>query len=304
MQQTALILGSSGRFGRASAEAFAAAGWQVRRFDRARDDLMQAARGADVIVNGWNPAYPDWATNVPHLTRQVIAAAKAHDATVIVPGNVYVYGDGSPQVFDLTTPHAATNPLGRIRIEMEQAYRASGVRTILLRAGDFIDTQASGNWFDLMMTPKIAQGRFTYPGRRDIPHAWAYLPDMARAAVMLAERRDTLNRYEEVGFPGYTLSGDEMAAALEQVTGRALRVKPLNWLPLRLAAPVWKMGRCLVEMRYLWNLPHRIGAVRFDALLPGFRHTPLDKALASALPQVALRPAPAAQPSRSTQISR
>ncbi|MCF6316055.1 MAG: hypothetical protein L3J30_07185 [Marinosulfonomonas sp.] len=48
--------------------------------------------------------------------------------------------------------------MGRIRTEMEAAYRDSGVRTIILRAGDFIDTQASGNWFDKVMTPKLDKG--------------------------------------------------------------------------------------------------------------------------------------------------
>jgi NAD(P)-dependent dehydrogenase (short-subunit alcohol dehydrogenase family) len=46
MQNTALILGSTGRFGRAAAEAFWNAGWRVRTFDRRSDDLPEAARGA------------------------------------------------------------------------------------------------------------------------------------------------------------------------------------------------------------------------------------------------------------------
>jgi hypothetical protein len=79
---------------------------------------------------------------------------------VIVPGNVHNSGTDAPDIFDANTPHNATNPLGRIRTEMEAAYRDSGVRTIILRAGDFIDTQASGNWFDKVMTPKLDKGPF------------------------------------------------------------------------------------------------------------------------------------------------
>ena len=154
-----LILGGTGRFGRHVADAFASAGWTVRHFDRKTDDLMTAAQGADVIVNGWNPLYPAWARGVPQLTRDVIAAAKAAKATVILPGNVYVFGSGSGPLLDETTPHKAANPLGRIRIEMEAAYRSSGVRTILLRAGDFIDTAASGNWLDSVILAKAGTGR-------------------------------------------------------------------------------------------------------------------------------------------------
>ena len=128
MTQVALILGASGRFGRSAAEAFARAGWQVRRFQRGTQDLAEAASGAQVIVSGWNPAYPDWAAQVPELHRQVIAVAEASGATVIVPGNVYVFGPQTPSPWCENSSHAAQNPLGRIRIEMEKAYRASSAR--------------------------------------------------------------------------------------------------------------------------------------------------------------------------------
>ena len=51
MTGTVLILGSNGRFGRHAAEAFWNNAWTIRTFDRALDDLGEAARGADVIVN-------------------------------------------------------------------------------------------------------------------------------------------------------------------------------------------------------------------------------------------------------------
>ena len=284
MTQTVLILGANGRFGRNAADAFWNAGWRVRSFDRAHDDLMAAATGADVIVNGWNPPYPDWAAMVPDLTAQVIAAAKASGATVILPGNVYVYGKNAPPVFEAATPHAATNPLGRIRIDMEAAYRHSGVQTIVLRVGDFIDTAPSGNWLDkIIMKQTATRGIVTAPGDPDAPHAWGYLPDLARAAVALADMRDRLASFEIVPFPGYTLSIQEIADLAAQALGKDLRVKRLNWAPLLLAAPFWKMGRGLVEMRYLWSLPHRISPDRFNALLPDFRATDPLIAIATAL---------------------
>ncbi|MBV7395479.1 sugar nucleotide-binding protein [Mameliella sediminis] len=286
MTGTVLVLGGSGRFGRNAAEAFWNAGWRVRLFDRAHDDLQQASEGADVIVNGWNPAYTDWAEQVPQLTDQVIAAARHAGATVIVPGNVYVFGKDAPDSFGPGATHGATNPLGRIRIRMEQAYRESGVRVILLRAGDFLDTEASGNWFDLQMAPTLKNAVLTYPGTPDIPHAWAFLPDMARAAVALAERRDTLDWFTEVNFPGFTLSGRDMAELIGRGMGRAIRVKRMAWWPLRLASPFWPMGRKLLEMRYLWDKPHHLSPESFTALLPDFTPTDPQDALAAAVAPV------------------
>ncbi len=283
MSGIVLILGASGRFGRHAAEAFWNKGWRVRLFDRARDTLSEAAAGADVIVNGWNPVYPDWAREVPALTAQVIDAARASGATVILPGNIYVYGRGSAGVLSSQTPHNATNPLGRIRIEMERAYRASGVRTIVLRAGDYIDTQASGNWFDAVITAKSAKGRFAAPGDANAKHAWAYLPDLARAAVELAERREAFDAFADVPFPGYTLSQNELAGLVETATGVAQKRRAFPWWTIRLASPFWKMGRHLLEMRYLWSMPHEIDGKEFRAVLPAFRETDPLIAIASAV---------------------
>jgi nucleoside-diphosphate-sugar epimerase len=281
MTGTVLILGATGRFGRNAALAFERAGWSVRRFARG-GDLDAAARGADVIACGWNPPYPDWAAQVPGQVRAVIAAARASGATILMPGNVYVFGPGSPEVLRETTPHRATNPLGRVRIDLEQALRESGVPVILLRAGDFLDTAASGNWIDRVILKPLDKGRIAWPGRRtDVPHAWAFLPDMARAAVALCDRRATLDRFAEVNFPGHTLGGDQIAAHLARLLGRAVAARPMSWLPLRLAAPVAPMLRCLVEMRYLWDMPHRLDDARFRALLPDFVATPPDRALAA-----------------------
>ena len=283
MPDTALILGPNGRFARHAAAALTARGWQLRRFDRARDSLPEAAHGAALIVNGWNPPYHRWAAELPDLTRQVIAAARDSGATILQPANVYVFGPDAPPRLDAATPHRAANPLGRLRIAMEAALRDSGVPVILLRGGDFLDDAPSGNWFDKVITAPIAKGFIRYPGPPDVPHAWAYLPDMARAAALLADRRGTLERFEEVAFTGYTLTGAELAAALSRVTGGDVALRRMVWWPLHLARPFWGMAGGLLEMRYLWELPHALDGARLRALLPDHADTPLDTALASAL---------------------
>lgn len=281
MTQTVLILGGQGRFARHAADAFAAAGWEVRHAGRS-DDLTHAAQGTDVIVMGWNPPYHRWALDLPGQQARVIAAAKATGASVIIPGNVYVFGPDVGPVWGVDTPHLAKNPLGQARIALEQAWRDSGVPVILLRCGDFLDDAPSGNWFDRMMTPALQKGVLRYPGRNDISHAWAYLPDAARAAVALAEMRDRLPRYAEVPFPGYALSGKELARALADARGQDVALRPYGWWQLRLMRPFMPIIGGLLEMRYLWNTPHRLADQPFRTLLPDFQTTPLRDALRAA----------------------
>ncbi len=301
MSKTVLILGGTGRFGRHASAAFSRAGWQVRQFDRASDTLRSAVHGVQVIVNAWNPAYPDWAALVPKLHDEVIAAAKTVNACVIVPGNVYVYGAENGGVWSAQTAHRAENPLGKIRREMEQAYRDSGVQTILLRAGDFIDTEASGNWFDAIITKSIEAGKLTYPGRCDVPHAWAFLPDLGRAAVALAERRESLSQFEDVPYAGYTMTGEELQQSLSSVLARPVHTKAFAWWALRLARPFWKLAPHLLEMSYLWNMPHQLEDTKFKALVPEFVPTDCEQALAMALAQTVKTAPERFQNARSTQ---
>ena len=283
MQNSVLILGATGRFGRNAAEAFWNRGWRVHTFDRKTQDLTVEAAKVDVIVNGWNPVYTDWARDVPNLTQDVIAAAKSSGAMVIIPGNVYVYGSDAPTDFGEETRHGATNPLGQIRIDMEASYRDSGVKTLILRAGDYLDTEPSGNWFDQIIAAKTHRGTFSYPGNPDIPHAWAFLPDLTNAAVMLAEKREQLADFETIHFPGYTLTGHEMADLCTRALDRPIKLKRMSWLPLIIARPFWKMAKPLMEMRYLWNKPHRLTGTRLAGLLPRFHQTDPLTALSSAL---------------------
>jgi nucleoside-diphosphate-sugar epimerase len=308
MSRNVIILGAKGRFGRAAADAFRAAGWHVQGFARTPADepggiewitgdafdphaVAAACRGCDVIVNALNPPYPRWRDDLPKLTASVIAAARETGATVMIPGNVYHYGAHMPARLMEDTPAAPTTRKGRLRAEMERAYAdaaAQGVRTIVLRAGDFIERQKTGNWFDSHIAARVGEGRAMYPGPLDRTHAWAYLPDMARAMVALAERRGEFAPFEAFGFAGYALSGEKLIAALSRATGRKLKVKGLPWFLVRLLGLLSPQMREVAEMSYLWRRPHEIDGAKLAAALPGFRATPVDEAIAASIPASAI----------------
>lgn len=302
MDGDVVVLGAKGRFGRAAVSAFAGAGWGVRAFARswagadAADGvarvagdaldpraLTAVAEGCAVIVNALNPPYTDWKAVLPRLSASVIHAAKATGATVMIPGNVYNYGQGMPERLLETTPHRPITVKGRLREEMERAYEGAGVRTVVLRGGDYIEREKTGNWFDSQIAAAIGKGRVLYPGPLDCVHAWAYLPDMARAMAALAAERGGFARFEEFGFPGYALTGRDLIGAMERVTGRTLRVKGMPWPMVRLGGLVVPMMREIAEMAYLWSMPHAIDGTKLAAALPAFAATPLDVALADAL---------------------
>jgi len=304
--QTVLVLGTRGRFGRAAVTAFSQAGWHVRAFvrpgrqpDATRgvkmvegdafdpDAVAAAARGANVIVHALNPPYPRWSRDMPRLTHSVLAAAHASGATVMIPGNVYNYGAGMPETLREETLHRPTTRKGALREEMEQAFRRAaddGINTVILRGGDFIEAEKTGNWFDTYVTGKLGAGVVVYPGPLDQVHAWAYLPDMARAMVGLAEPGRRKAGFECFNFAGYNISGRELIDPLETWAGAPLKRRGIPWLAMRARAPFSPLIREVIEMRYLWTTPHAIDGTRLHDALPEFSPTALAEALDRILP--------------------
>jgi nucleoside-diphosphate-sugar epimerase len=287
LSRKALVLGASGRIGRHAATALEAHGWTVAPYRRGGMSLSEAAQGADLIFNAWNPPYSQWQATVPGLTAQVIAAARATGAVVMIPGNVYVFGRDLPEVLTPDTPHAAAHPLGRIRVEMEAAYRASGVKTVILRAGDFLDTEASGNWLDRIIAAKIGKGRLSYPGPLDRMHAWAYLPDLADAFAGLSDRLDALPTFTDLAFPGYAMTGEELSAACEAALGRSLSLGRCPGFRSRSRDPSGRRPSTFWRCATCGNRPHHAG---WRGARPGAadrRQTPVAEAMRRVLAPLA-----------------
>ncbi len=281
MVQTALVLGASGGFGGQVALALQAAGWQVDRYRRG-SDMGVAARGADLIVNGLNPpAYHNWGQLIPEITTAVLAAGRTSGAALLVPGNVYPYGM-EPGPWNADTPHRPVSRKGRIRAEMEARYREAsgrGQRTILLRGGDFLLPGAPQMLMNRVILGQVAKGRITTLGDPDAMHAYAYLPDMARAAVALVALGPALPAYADIPFAGHAFTISDLAARVSRLTGRPMRVRRFpTWL-FTVTSPVWELARELREMLYLSSFPHQLDAAPLRRWLPDWQDTPLDEVI-------------------------
>lgn len=294
------VLGANGRVAHAVARAFLAHGHQVIAVTRsgicrglvgaveyrAADamsevELIAATRGADILFNGLNPLYHQWPRYALPMARNVMAAARAHGARHLFIGNVYNYGYRIPVGADERTPVSPDTEHARIRIAMEELCaeeaERSGVQTVILRAGDFYGTVAKGAWFDQAMITRLSKGVFQWPGETDIPHAFAYLPDLAETFARLGERMAELPLFETFNFEGHTLTGLEFHALVEQALGRPVALKRMSWLPIRLAAPFMPILRALLNMSYLWRQPHSLDGGKLLRLLGDMPFTgPLD----------------------------
>jgi nucleoside-diphosphate-sugar epimerase len=324
LRRSVLILGANGRIGAAATAAFAAAGWRVlaqARRPTARlpagaqalplalgdtAGLAAAAAGADALFYAVNPVYTRWAEELLPNARAAMDLASRLGARFLLPGNVYNYGRRLPARLSEDTPEHGDTPKARLRIELEaeltERARRGDLRSLVLRAGDFFGA-GRGTWLDLAVVKDLPRGRLVYPGPLDRPHAWAYLPDLARTFVALAEQADLPDALR-LHFPGHTLTGAELLGAIERAA-EGLGLAPpaggwrhagMAWGLIRLAGWVWPMGRALAEMAYLWERPHALDGRALQARLGPLPTTPLDEALRRTLIDLGLAPSPGARP--------
>jgi nucleoside-diphosphate-sugar epimerase len=311
-ERGALVLGATGGIGGEVARLLLASGWRVHALNRKADDLaaanrtsgvvwvqgdamsaadvVAAASGQSVIVHAVNPpGYRNWGKLVLPMLDNTIAAARANDARIVLPGTVYNFGPDA-----LPNPHedSPQNPVtvkGRIRAEMERRLRtaaAAGAKVLIVRAGDYFGPSAANNWFSqALVKPGKPVTKISYPGVHGVGHQWAYLPDVATTMVRLLEKSDELDAYAVFHMTGHwDADGTEMIDAIRRTAGNAnIKVAAMPWGVMRLLSPVVPLFRELAEMRYLWRIPVRMNNKGLESVLGAEPHTPLEAAVRSTL---------------------
>jgi nucleoside-diphosphate-sugar epimerase len=279
--RSALVLGATGGIGGEVARQLAARGWKVRALHRDpvaltirddrfewikgdamnRQDVIAAADGAQLIVHAVNPpGYRNWAELVLPMIDNTIAAARACGARIVLPGTVYNYG---PNAFPVLRESSSQEPLthkGAIRVELErrlQAASSDGIRSLVVRAGDFFGPGSSGNsWFSagIVKPGKPVRAMF-YPGKTGIGHQWAYVPDVAQTMVRLVEQEHQLPVFATFHMQGHwDADGTRMVGAIKRsVDQPGIKVRAFPWWVLPLMSPFSETFREMREMRYLWK---------------------------------------------------
>lgn len=297
-----IVLGINGHIGNAVARAFAAAGYRVAGYGRSNkhpipgvtfikgdaDDVaqMRAAIGdTDLVVNALNLPYHQWTEGrMEAQTEKVIAALGTSRKTLLFPGNIYNYAAADRVV----TPDLAQHPQtqrGEIRVRVENLYRAAAARGdvqfLMLRAGDFFGPNTTGDWFDQAMMTGAKKGKVNVVGVWGVGHTWAYLPDLGRAFVKVAEARGRLGSFENFHFAGHFVTPEQMRDAIAAVAPQGTKFGLVARWIFPLIGLVDPIMRDIAKMGYLWENAMELRDPRLDAILGKGFSTPFGEAVAT-----------------------
>ncbi|MFO1394785.1 MAG: NAD(P)H-binding protein [Steroidobacteraceae bacterium] len=225
-----------------------------------------AAAGAAVVYQALGPPYHQWAQLFPALQAGAIEAARAAGARYVSIENLYMYDPSTPMSEDSRiAPPSGKGELRRRLAEEVQALHASGtLRTATLRASDYYGPGVRESSLGERVFGRLVAGQAAQVlGSAALPHSFAYIEDVGRAAALVGTRDEALG---QVWFAPHAppLTQRQMVEAACRALGMPTRLQVVSPLMLRLAGLFDPAARASVEMLYEFTAPFVVASDRFE----------------------------------------
>ena len=295
----AVVLGAGGGTGRALVDELVRQGRAVRAVARTSRPLAvgvetvaadlydpeqarRAVAGASIVYHAAQPAYDKWAGNFARLNDSVARAAGGAGARLVFADNLYGYGPGASPMTE-ATPETATDRKGRLRRELAAdllARHARGeVEVVIARSSDYFGPYGRNSGLGERLFGAAAAGKTaSWGGALDQPHSTSYLPDLARAMVILGDRDEAAGRVWHLPVMD-PVTGREFGERLFAALGRPGRLQPTTDLLLLVGGLFIPVAREARVVHYQWQAPWISDWSAFATAFGPFERTPLDEAI-------------------------
>ena len=256
--------------------------------DRAADltdaaQLRRVVADASVVYHCARPAYTRWWREFPALNRGIIDAVAETGAKLVYADSLAMY---EPAAGPLTeeTPATSTTKKGSLRArladELLQEHESGRLRVVIGRSSDYFGPHGLSSAVGRRFFQTLLAGKKTlWYGSLDQPHTLSYLPDLARAFVILGTRPEAEGGvwHTPAAAP---VTGRECIAAAAEAAGVRPRPAVLRERTVTFYGIFVPTLREYPELLYQWNSPFVSDASRFQEAFGPFAVTPFEEAIA------------------------
>lgn len=295
-----VVLGASGGAGNAIVRALHADHRTIRAVNRsgqasvpegvelAAADLMSAdgaanaCEDADVVYMAAQPAYHRWVEEFPQMIENVITAAESTGAKMVMVDNLYSYGPAAGTMSE-RTHEQASDKKGLVRRHITgklfEAHRDGRIRVTIGRASDYFGPHADNSVLTaLAIAPGVSGKPIRWPGSLETPHSVAYLPEIARAYVMLGTNDHADGKTWVLPHPD-PVTGRQFLDMVNEALPTPVKTGVVSRLMLRLASPFHIASRELLGISYQWTDPFIVDDSSFRSTFGPIDLTPIDEAV-------------------------
>jgi nucleoside-diphosphate-sugar epimerase len=221
------------------------------------DSARELTRGAAVIYQAAQPEYHEWVVKFPPLQTNILNAAIANQSKLVVVENLYMYSDPKGAPLTARLPYQPHTRKGRVRAAMAQelhdAAKAGKARVTSGRASDFYGPEYEV-MADQLFYPALEGRKASGLGSLDLPHSFTFIPDFAKALVILGERPEADGRAWHVP-SAPPITQRELITMTFEAAGQPVKMGSIGKLMMRIGGLFMPGARETVEMMYEWEQP-------------------------------------------------
>ena len=237
---------------------------------------IEVAQGASVVYQALNPPYHQWHELFPGLQAGAMAAAKAVGARYVSIENLYMYDSSQP--ISEGSPETPKSKKGELRRQMGEdvmaAHRSGDIQAASLRSSDYYGPGVTGSAMGEMVFGNLAAGKKAQLGGSDkMPHSWAYIEDVGKAAAILGTQDQAFGQVWIAPHAEPVTQGEMVHMAAAEF-GREPKYSVMGTLMMWLGGLFIPEAKASVEMLYEFNAPFIVDSSKFENTF-GIMATPI-----------------------------
>ncbi|MFF1991680.1 SDR family NAD(P)-dependent oxidoreductase [Bacillus mycoides] len=282
----ALVLGASGSMGYAIVKELCSRGIHVVAFARNKEkleilfsgeenvkvvagdvfiqeDIMEAAKGVDIIFHAVNIPYSDWEKKQSKLLKNILEVAMYYDSKLGIVDNIYAYGRQGEEPVVEEVKKAPHTKKGKIRLQLEMMAKQARVQMFIAHFPDFYGPNAESTLVHHTLNGVLANKLSSFVGDKKIAREYIFTPDGAKAMVELALRDEAYGQNWNIPGCG-VITGEEMIQHIQELTGYTKPVMTVKKGMINLIRLFDKQMKEFVEMLYLTENPVVLSGEKYE----------------------------------------
>lgn len=183
-----------------------------------QSNVMEAAKGVDVIFHAVNIPYTNWEMQQQKLLKNILETTKYYGIKLAMVDNIYAYGrQGQEQVTEKVEKHPHTKK-GKIRLQLEMMAKQYEVPVLIAHFPDFYGPNAESTLIHHTLQSVLANKMANFVGDKRLAREYIFTPDGAKAIVELALRDEAYGQNWNIPGCG-VITGEEMIQHIRELTG-------------------------------------------------------------------------------------
>lgn len=236
------------------------------------EQTLNAIKGSDIVylLVGLKYDIRIWKESWPKIMTNVINACKATGSKLIFFDNVYMYGKVDGMMTE-ETPFNPSSKKGEIRAaiatQLLNEMKAGNIRAMIARAADFYGPVGFNTSVpNMLVFLNLKKGkRAQWLVNAKVPHSFTYVPDVAQALYMLANKDDAFGQTWHMPTAGAPLTGEQfIKEAAEDMKARDDYSVISKWM-MQLVGLFNRDIRESVEMAYQSEFPYLFDSSKFNS---------------------------------------